>query len=202
MAACSREDDAKKNARLAPPADESTGEQRASMNSTLDRIEALTRELGQPRTFRDLPIVVTTANSYTDHPAACVSLAGKGQFILIKPSVFDDDAEVQAEGAEDELFRVLLHEIGHCYFNRQHEEDRLFAADKVVEISADGGGTATYPILDASIMVPEELTAPVALEKYYVAELLGIERAKTMEDLVGFVPNAKLRNSKVLVRAP
>lgn len=49
-------------------------------------------------------------------------------------------------------------------------------------------------MLDATVMVPETPTLPVALEKYYVAEILGLARAKRVEDLAAYAPVKLINN--------
>lgn len=173
------------------PTDEADEGERAQIDATLSRIEELTRTLGKPHTFRSVPVVVTTSNQYTDHPAACVALGGEPQFILVKPGVFTEEAQIAPGNIESSLFRVLLHEIGHCYFHREHEEAQIEEAGRMIELTVNQQGVSgriQFPYLDATVMVPENLTVPIALEKYYVAEILGLARAKTLDDLVPYAP--------------
>jgi hypothetical protein len=192
LASCAKDEAAR---RLPLPADEATSEERAAIDATLTRIEGLTVELGHPHAFRDLPVILTTDDrTYTDHPAGCVSVDGAPQFILVKRTVLLNEARIAEGGAESTLFRVLLHEIGHCYFHRSHEEAHISQDGEMIELTVgeDGAGShLDYAVLDATVMVPETLTLPVALEKYYVAELLGLARAKSLEDLAPFAPSLK-----------
>lgn len=194
FAGCARDGTRAKKAQLQRPRDEASLEERAQINATVARIETLTKELGQPKTFRTLPIILSNEDSYTDHPAGCVSVeGGDPQFIVIKRSVFDKENDLAGAGVETSLFRVLLHEIGHCYFGRAHEEERLYTENMLIELGTlEGEQPLVYPVLDVSVMVPESLTLPVALEKYYVAELLGISRAKKVEDFMPYVKKSRL----------
>jgi hypothetical protein len=175
--------------RIAPPADEAVAAERSQIDAMLSQIEAFTRLLGKPQSFRSVPVVVTTSNQYTNHAAACVAVSGAPQFILVKPSVFENEARISEGELESSLFRVLLHEIGHCYFHREHEAAEIGAPGQFVELAVKRKaltGKIQFPCLDATVMVPENLTVPIALEKYYVAEILGLARAKTLADLASY----------------
>ncbi|MGZ3657257.1 MAG: hypothetical protein ACXVB9_02690 [Bdellovibrionota bacterium] len=193
LCACSGGNDAKTQAKRLPlPTDEATSEERSQLDATLTQIEGITRDLGHPQTFRSIPVILTTDDhTYTDHPAGCVSSGGVPQFILVKRVVLENEARISEGQVESTLFRVLLHEIGHCYFSRQHEDAPIFEVGKNIELSVkrgNVGGKIQYPMLDATVMEPQNLTLPIALEKYYVSEILGMGRAKTLADLAAYAP--------------
>ena len=192
LAGCARDDSAtKQTLAIKVPADEADQGQRDQINASLAKIEGLTRALGQAHAFRSVPVIVTNDNHYTDHPAACVAVNRVPQFILVKPSVFDDEARMAPGEVESTLFRVLLHEIGHCYFLREHEQAEIEEPGRLVELSLKQRGVTAkvqFPSLDATVMVPENLSVPIALEKYYVAEILGLARAKTLQDFAPYAP--------------
>jgi hypothetical protein len=188
---CAKENSAATTQSVTAPEDQADATQRAAIDATLTKIEAFTRILGKPHTFRSLPIVVTTDTHFTDHPAACVSVKGAAQFILVKPAVFEAEERIAPNKVDSTLFRILLHEIGHCYFHREHEEDHIAQPGRLVELTLNRQGVTSkvnVPFLDATVMVPENLSVPIALEKYYVAEILGVTRAKTLQDLAPYAP--------------
>jgi hypothetical protein len=167
------------------PDDEATLSEREQINAALERIEALTAELGQARSFRELPIVVTSRHDYTHHPAACVSLNGKAQFILIRPEVLSAERMLWSDNLDTTLFRVLLHEIGHCYFQRDHDDTRIASDLHFIQMKVrrrNSEERRLYSMLDVSVMASDSLELPVPLEKYYVAELLGLKRATRLAD--------------------
>ena len=52
-------------------------------------------------------------------------------------------------------------------------------------------------MIDSTVMVPEELLLPVALERYYVAEILNLARASRLEDLKPFAKVRYVREAPV-----
>jgi hypothetical protein len=192
LAGCAKDDSARPQSKsITAPEDQSDAAQRAQIDATLTKIEGLTSALGKPHTFRSVPIVVSTDTHYTDHPAACVALNRVPQFILVKPAVFEAEDRISPGGIDSTLFRVLLHEIGHCYFHREHEEEHISQPGRLVQLTVKQRGVTgkvDLPFLDATVMVPENLSVPIVLEKYYVAEILGVIRAKTLQDLAPYAP--------------
>ncbi len=185
---------------LVIPADEASAEERAEIESALREIESVAAELSAPRDFHRLPVIVTTAENFTDHPAACVSENGEGRFILLKPSVIEQEKEERKSGRHSALLRVLLHEIGHCYFGREHETAQIQSPGYVIEIES-AAGPIYYHSLDVSVMVKESLVIPTPLERYYVAELLGLTRAESLADIAAFAPLKYLPIEKPALRA-
>jgi hypothetical protein len=173
---------------LAPPPDQSSAEETKAINATLARIEALTVEVGDERHFRSLPIIVreTADASVVPNFGACIRSAGKAQYILLKKEVFVQEKRlVKMEAADRTLFRVLLHEIGHCYFGREHDNARIESEGQFLEITS-GGKSLQYMSLDVSAMAEATLVQPSALDKYYVAELLGLARATSPDEIKPF----------------
>lgn len=170
---------------LTPPTDEATRQQRALIDSTLTNIEATTSALGSPHTFRTLPVLVTSDTKYiSEAKGACVKSGGHPQFILLRPAVLDFESHLPADSETTSLFPVLLHEIGHCYFSREHDDALIRSSGFEISFSSKHGETAIderAESLDASVMSPDKLLMPIALSRYYVAEVMGQVRHRTLE---------------------
>lgn len=184
---------------LPVPTNEATKLEEDRIDLTLQEIEQISADLGRPRKFRSLPIVVTSEDPIaTNRLGFCSSLGfGDNGFISINRAVLKDDTE---RNRLDYLFGVLLHEIGHCYFNRIHEDTVVqkpgFRFE--VEVTDSVGGTTLY--LDAfpvSIMnvagdsASEMIRVPSAFKRYYVAEIMGIERLESVGEVEKF-PGVRL----------
>jgi hypothetical protein len=174
------------------PNDESTAYERRVIKRTTKKIEAIAYNLGKEETFESIPVLVTTEDpSVTKRWGYCQwDENGKGVFIVLNREVFQKDLE------NDRLhfvFGVLLHEIGHCYFGRKHDTAVIKKPGYKISIEtfdADGGTTITIDEFPVSIMysksslVGSPLTGvPTSLEHYFVAEILGLQRVSSVEDL-------------------
>lgn len=172
------------------PDDESTDTERETIVRTLGEIEALAAELGQPQSFRSIPVVVTSEDMMKARRAgACVRQNGKPKLIVVNRRVLELETTLKDLGVETALFRVLLHEIGHCYLGREHTGEQIHLPRRKVVWHRDTGvfpETVTYPALNVSSMEANSITMPVVLKKYYVAELLGIARAKELSDFSAY----------------
>lgn len=170
---------------LALPADETTADQKAMIEDTLAKIEATTASLGQPRSFRSIPVIVTTEKHYLNEAkGACVKLADRPQFILVSPEVLDFEQRLSPSSKASTLFPVLLHEIGHCYFQRSHDSTKISLAGSDISLTTKASrAEEVVGSLDASVMTPETLVMERQLERYYVAEVMGLAKAHRLEDV-------------------
>ncbi len=173
---------------LAIPADEATAEERKQIDSTLLEIETLAGELGRPQSFRSLPIVVSTESmAKTERAGACYLENGRGRYILVNRVVLREEERLVGIGLQSTLFRVLLHEIGHCYFGRDHLEDKLSERGRRLRFPADRfRRRPEFSELNVSSMESRTLLLPIALKKYYVAEILGLFRARSLAELAQY----------------
>lgn len=182
LQSCAKSDDVVESP-PAMPADEATADERLRIQHTLDEIEGLAAALGRPQQFRSLPILVTTEDQNAAKRAgACFTVNGRGRYIIVNRNVLRQEEVLSAAGVENTLFRVVLHEIGHCYLGRDHMGDQIFQAGRRISWRRKGGEVG-FPSLNVSSMEPHTLTMPNVLKKYYVAELLGLERATVLGDL-------------------
>lgn len=114
----------------------------------------------------------------------------KPRAIVLNRNLFPskDSALIEAT-----FVQVLLHEIGHCYFDRQHKKTSGISTNgKTIALPTEayvpGWGADRVIIHDKGLAVsimetPFKSILPKALRKYYVAELAGKDKARTIEDL-------------------
>jgi hypothetical protein len=177
---------------IAVPADEATPAQRAQIDKTLSEIESITADLGRAATFRALPILVTKDRQYiTEARGACVRANGVPKFLLLRPEVVEFERGMAGNSKATSLFSALLHEIGHCYYGREHDNaliqlDRSHIWMKARQESEDY--EENWASLDASVMSAEKLLMPRALERYYVAELIGLVPDRTLDAVALYAP--------------
>jgi hypothetical protein len=171
---------------IAPSVDVSTPEERRIIDQNLSEIENLAAELGKPQRFRSIPIKVTEESMLEANRAGyCVIVNGSGSEINVNRRVLDEEKKMAAEGVEVTLFRVLLHEIGHCYLGRGHFNAKIEYRGRHFQWNRkdEGKRPVHFPFLNVSSMEERTLIMPVALKRYYVAEILGLARATSVFDL-------------------
>lgn len=85
------------------------------------------------------------------------------------------------------LYKVLLHEIGHCFFNREHDETHYKAQGHIMLIEMEPGKMERY--IDLSVTVMSQYGVyPVAksLWPYYVKEIAGLDRIISWENILPY----------------
>lgn len=98
-----------------------------------------------------------------------------GVFIILSPALFpgpETFLPLDSELFEKDFVRVLLHEIGHCYFRRDHEEPSFLESPGSSFELRHEGRSVMFDRIPRSLM-PAESTyrMPKALRGYYIAEL-------------------------------
>lgn len=168
------------------PVDQATSSDRLRIQETLGEIEELIASFGVPVDFKSIPIVVTD-----DMEAAGVCQrdpSGSRTYIGIHSLIMNIGNP--SFGTTSPLFDVLLHEIGHCYFGRNHDDTQIERDGADIIIVETGPGwrrEIPYASVPASIMISEVSVAlPVSLKRYYVGELLGKYRATDATELRDF----------------
>ena len=176
------------------PQNQASIEQDEKINKTLDEIDSVLDELGVDIDLSIVPVVVMDIK-----PAGqCFRTKDKvGIYMVIDTEIVD--APARGEHFESPLFSVLLHEIGHCYFERDHSYGELRADGKVVSVNyedyTDEFASLDFYFLPTTIMHDKvSFPMPKKLRKYYVSEVVGLESARVPEDLsphahVSFLPS-------------
>lgn len=162
------------------PADTSTTEEQKIIQYNLEHIAIMAKEFGSTQKFNSIPVVVSDSGFNGTPFWGYCGLYGDGRYIALKREIF-------SYPNKNLIFAVLLHEIGHCYFNREHSFDLIKRNGLAIK------WTFTKPQADpfyfrgmpASIMYfddlgsndkqftsPNVLTFVKSLQKYYVRELI------------------------------
>ncbi|WP_413288804.1 hypothetical protein [Bdellovibrio sp. HCB337] len=183
------------------PEDESTAEEREKIAATLQHISALAAEVGYQNSFTSLPVWVTTEDEYENNRSAYCSWDDNnhGVYIVINRKVFEREKQ---EPRFQEVFAVLLHEIGHCYFSRGHSHERILKPGYIAEVQAvdSVGGTvfneSGFPVSIMYVGSPAScqencdasfrITKVKEFEKYFVSELVGTIKAMSADELEKF----------------
>jgi hypothetical protein len=191
LTACGHDKSIQPDAQTLPtPTDEATTDQKAMIGDTLSKIEATTTALGQPHSFRSLPVIVTSEKHYlSESKGACIKLGRRPQFILVSPAVLEFEKRLAPDSKSSTLFPVLLHEISHCYFLRSHDSAKINLEGSAISLlTKANNGEEVVQSLDASVMAPDTLVMECQLERYYVAEVLGLAKSRNLEALNTFAP--------------
>jgi len=103
----------------------------------------------------------------------------------------DTIADQGVEGYILPLHATLLHEIGHCFFDRDHEFDTFAPGEQRYYEVRDIGRTDGHPSsaleLWPTIMAGRSRgDIPAALWRYYVRETAGLERAHSVQEFRSF----------------
>lgn len=83
------------------------------------------------------------------------------------------------------LYKVLLHEIGHCFFNREHDEEyfKVSGYDMMIEIYPEDGLQREDSFQQSLMSELGYFRVPKLLWPYYVKEIARRDRIKTWEDI-------------------
>lgn len=118
-------------------------------------------------------------------PAAgiCFTKAnGSRRGIALDHSLFEET--IESDDWYGQLYKVLLHEIGHCYFDRDHDEGRYDYQGHVMLIELTPNHIDRSESISQSLM--SELgwmQVPKLLWPYYVKEIAGLDRINSWEDI-------------------
>jgi hypothetical protein len=175
------------------PVNSATPEETQKIDEALALIQADLAEEGIHKNLRRVKIIVADL----DDPSIqgrCYRNAGKGVALVMSHQI------LAQESPDEDLypwyFTVLLHEIGHCYFNRDHETEVIPFPNKEVVYSAASsrpGKEHTGAWISPSVMnLASDRYMLKALRRYYVKEVAGLDRVRSIEDLNNYT-EASLR---------
>lgn len=168
----------------AVPRNEATPEERAKIEKVLLEVSDLTAAHGARRMFNKIPVIVITEDgAKTDRGGYCFT--GSVNYIAINRVV------INRGPGEASLFDLLLHEIGHCYFGRDH--DSAVLTKPGAQIAVHTGifmhqAVGLYNQICVSVMCTVGGSIPYELRQYYVNELMGGPRARSVSDFAKFAP--------------
>ncbi len=163
--------------------------------------EVLTKALKRIQAEFDTQKIKVKLNSVPYHvndlpgamAGACYKMGSNVVGIAIDHEMFDD-AEWD-DGEYPLLFKVLLHEIGHCFFNRKHDE-KYIKADEGFEFEVDYYGSGE-PWRDQSLQVSimSEMgwyRIPPKLWPYFLREVARKDRLQKWEDMKKYIPISRV----------
>ena len=113
------------------------------------------------------------------------SASGERRGIALHHKLFVE--VIESEDAYGLLYKVLLHEIGHCFFDRDHDETYYSLPGYVMLIELQEGKIERRSTLSVTLM--SELgwyRVPKLLWPYYVKEIAGIDRIITWQDILPY----------------
>ena len=178
------------------PVDVGTLEDHAKIQQTALEIEKVAASLGKGKDFHSFPVFVVGKNTpHAMGSAYCLSdSSGHGVYIGIRRHLLEETAEMNANGfGKSRLFLILLHEYGHCLFGRAHDTELLRQPNTRINLQADPASSVFQSVvaLPPTCMYPNAYITelPDSLKKYYVGELFGLGRMKSLgeaEKLEGF----------------
>lgn len=182
--------DQPKAEKVTVPPDEATATERETITQTLQKISDLAAALGVSKKFDSIPVIVTTENPLkTNRVGYCQwDGDGNGVYIAINRSLFLTDPYMKL----DWVFATLLHEIGHCYFHRQHNTDAVSKPGYKIYVTVSdtfGGTVHDGRIFPVSMMYSDgygggtKFNAIPNFQRYYVAEMLGLDRVQSVDEL-------------------
>lgn len=150
------------------PSNEATEAENQILSGVLDKLQADFDAIGVDVDLRSIPYhVATMDNSLGGY---CVYKAdGTPTGIAINHAIFNY-WPTETETQYGPIYRILLHEIGHCFFGRDHDDGMLTLPDNST--------------LELSVM--KDYGTPYVLKAlwpYYVKEIAGQDRLTSPEDL-------------------
>lgn len=169
------------------PKNEKSALQGNQIDEALKSFEEDFAEIGVPVNLRRLPVIVGEINNAGE---CHYDENGKGRAIVLNKNIFYEFAENDL--AMKYFETVLLHEVGHCYFNRNHTKDERinFHGKQFMlpgEFYVSGFGSMRLILRDfslpVSVMTVGGYQIPKAYQKYYVAELANKAHVTQFEDL-------------------
>lgn len=162
------------------PSDQATKEEKEILSHAIDEIQAGFTENGVNVNIRSIPYHVSTKLP-SEIAGICVYKEnGDPVGIAINRRVLQEWA-IKTPTYYGFLYKALLHEVGHCFFQREHDDGHLEIPDNL--LSED--------VIDLSVMVDGgRAIIPNVLWPYYVREVAGLERINSLDDLQNFLRNS------------
>lgn len=176
--------------------EEATPEQTLLIENELNQLENDFKSVGVNVNLHEVPVRVKKleGNSW----GACYQDNQRGPLaIVLDPRAFKQNGLLSKDPYLSYLTTILLHEIGHCYFDRKHIElEFLDVKQKEIVISAPGEERFATSSIPTSVMSPAAPPGPKRLRKYYVSEVAGIAKLKTLDALQSYA-NFEILNREV-----
>ena len=175
------------------PADISSNQDRKDIEVVKTEIQDLAEQIGVPGDFKNFPVIVVSKYPGQDGPLAYCheSQNHSSRYIgIVKTTMETYLSEQHAHRDSSFLFKLLVHEYGHCLFDRGHDETMLGRPGyNIFIVVPDQNGETLKPIgaevaVSAMASINWWMTdLPRELKKYYLREIAGETRWRKAEDL-------------------
>ncbi len=167
------------------PEDAATAEQRAQVEELKKEMEADFADAGRDLNLNQVRIIV--ADIGDRYAGACYKDdQGRPLAIALHPNAL---AHRTSPVFLPLAYTTLLHEVGHCYLNRDHETDYVTVPGQILMLDLGESSPLKRPFsrLRATVMNDDNREPlPTVLRPYYILEVLGEARATAWEDLAPF----------------
>jgi len=170
------------------PKDSVTAAEKLKIQTATARIEADLKEAGVSIKLDTVPVIVSDFGDHVTMGRCYQDSKGTPIAIVLSHAVLSFDAP--DEDFEPWYLTVLLHEIGHCYFNREHEDDMIYPNGQMIfgKLAAhsreQGWGALNPSVMNTS----GERNLLKVLRAYYVKEIAGLDRAHSWEHFAEYTP--------------
>lgn len=176
------------------PTDTATTEERAKINAALGLIQRELDESGVDKKVDSIKIVVADLEDPRVRGRCYQDDDGNGLGIVLTRDTLGQDSI--NENYHPWYLTVLLHEIGHCHFDREHEDEVLspYTAELSFGESDENKSELGLTIAGLAPSVMNSSGSPMMLKSmfpYYVREIAGIERVQSWQQ-VGRLVNARV----------
>lgn len=163
-------------------------------------IEKDFKDLGVDLNLKRMPVIVSPL-PYGVVGRCQYGKNNQGVFIILSPALFPVEGFRPMDSAlfEKDFVKVLIHEIGHCYFNRAHNEPEYFEIPGSSFELHHELGNVIFDKIPKSVM-PAESTyrMPKSLRNYYLSELAGKIRPNNSSILGDFTGFQVVSNSNTI----
>jgi hypothetical protein len=175
------------------PASVASVDDQAEIDKTVTEIQGYADHLGIDKNFHDFQVVVVESAPTSENAAAYCQFNddGGGTYIgILKSTMKSYQSHFRSTTGNSLLYLILVHEFGHCLFLRGHDDQAISIpglnvffqkAEKSPEYVSVGGKVSVSAM--AKWMSPSGFFLPSGVKSYYLAEVAGLKRWQTREDL-------------------
>lgn len=157
------------------PENQASSTVQAEIDEELVLLEKDFKELDVDLNLKQLPVIVSPL------PFGVVGRCqygkdNQGIFIILSPALFPIDGFQPMDSFlfEKDFVKVLIHEIGHCYFRRAHDEpEYLEIPGSSFELRHEHGNVIFDKIPKSLMPAESTYRMPKSLRSYYLSELAG-----------------------------
>ena len=165
------------------PQDNASPLESSKLEEALVDIEQTFEKHGINKDIRTLPYIVTHLSE--KYGACFYNRNGSPRAIAIDHKVFE--GYTANKYYKSGLSQILLHEIGHCFFGLEHQNEEgilnIEKNDLVIKMNEEDNWVQ-FAWLLKSVMVDSKFhRLPKSLWDYYVLEVAGLARVEKWEDI-------------------